>query len=309
MRRFLLFLWIASLVFAACLVSGSQSQTQSPKNEYTIALQGFVWDHSTLNALIVMANNESWWNPSYLSSATRAVGQWNDAITAFVSNYSNYSYLSNLRIQTTVSNVSLPGFDIYINWTDSSLSNMTDEIGLSQIFPDPQSVIINSTIILGTHANHGEPLNEVDMQHIALHELGHSLGLGHSNYTGDLMYGIYSLGSPPPLISTLDVYGVATLFAWETNSTNFYPINEWLNVNSVTLPLDTVDYRFLPVTSENATPQTLADNPTVQFLIIVFETLIHPEIAAVILVIIFLMLIVGLYSMKKRVKQNVMVDS
>ncbi len=309
MRRFLLFLWITSLVFAACLVSGSESQTQSPKNEYAIALQGFVWDHSTLNALVVTADNESWWNPSYLSSATRAVGQWNDAIAAFVSNYSDYSYLSNLRIQTTVSNVSLPDFDIYINWTDSSLSNMTDEIGLSQIFPNPESVIINSTIILGTHANHDAPLNEVDMQHIALHELGHSLGLGHSNYTGDLMYAIYSLGSPPPLISTLDVYGVATLFAWETNSTNFYPINDWLNVNSVTLPSDTVDYRFLPVSAENATPQTLADNPTVQFLIIMFETLIHPEIAAVILAIIFLMLIVGLYSRKKKVKQNVTVDS
>ena len=308
MRRFLLFLWIASLVFAACLVSGSESQTQTPKNEYAIALQGFVWGHSTLNALVVTAENESWWNPSYLSSATRAVGQWNDAITAFASNYSDYSYLSNLRIQTTVSNVSLPGFDIYINWTDSSLSNTTDEIGLSQIFPDPESVIINSTIILGTHANHGEPLNEVDMQHITLHELGHSLGLGHSNSTGDVMYAIYSLGSSPPLISTLDVYGVATLFAWDTNSTDFYPVSDWLDVNSVILPAN-IGYAGLPVSSENATPQTLADNPTVQFLIIVFETLIHPEIAAVILVIVFLMLIVGLYSWKKKVKPNVTADS
>ena len=254
MRRFLLFLWIVSLVFAACLVSGSQSQTQSPKNEYAISLQGFVWNHSTLNALVVRADNESWWNPSYLNDALRAIGQWNDAINAFASNYSDYSYLSNLRIQTTVSNVSLPGFDIYINWTNSSLSNMTDEIGLSQIFPDAQSVIINSTIILGTHANHGEPLNEVDMQHITLHELGHSLGLGHSNYTGDVMYAIYSLGSSPPLISTLDVYGVATLFAWETNSTNFYPVSDWFIVNSVILPSNIV-YAGLPVLSENTIPK------------------------------------------------------
>ncbi len=308
MRRFLLFLWIASFVFAACLVSGSESQTQSPKNEYAIALQGFVWDHSTLNALVVTADNESWWNPSYLNDALRAIGQWNEAIAAFAANYSEYSYLSNLRIQTTVSNVSLPGFDIYVNWTDSSLSNMTDEIGLSQIFPDSESVIINSTIILGTHANHGEPLNEVDMQHIALHELGHSLGLGHSNYTGDVMYAIYSLGSYPAPISTLDVYGVATLFAWETNSTDFYPVSDWLDMNSVSLPSNIV-YAGLPVSSENATPQSFVDNPTVQFLIIMFETLIHPEIAAVILIIIFLMLIVGLYSMKKKVKQNVTVDS
>ena len=32
------------------------------------------------------------------------------------------------------------------------------------------------------------------MQNIALHELGHGLGLGHSNYTDDLMYSLYTLG-------------------------------------------------------------------------------------------------------------------
>ncbi len=287
------------MVLAGCFVSASSVQGQS-QDKYSLQLQGFVWSRSTLNALVVTSDNESWWNPSYLSSATRAIGQWNDAIAAFVSNYSDYSYLSNLRIQTTVSNVSLPGFDIYINWTDSSLSNMTDEIGLSQIFPDPESVIINSTIILGTHANHGEPLNEEDMQHIALHELGHSLGLGHSNYTGDVMYAIYSLGSPPSLISTLDVYGVATLFAWETNSTDFYPINDWLNLSFVTLPSGTVDYRFLSVSAENAAPQTLADNPTIQFLIIVFETLIHPEILTFIIAVILILVIVGLFTKRKN---------
>ena len=62
------------------------------------------------------------------------------------------------------------------------------------------------------------------MQNVALHELGHSLGLGHSNYTGDLMYAVYTMGIHRlKSISTLDVYGVATLFAWETNSTDILP--------------------------------------------------------------------------------------
>jgi hypothetical protein len=297
MRRFLVFLWVLSFVFAACLVSGSGAQNK--KDEYSLQLQGFVWNHSSLKALVVTADNQSWWNPDYLGTSLRAIGQWNDAIASFASNNSDFSYLSNLIIQPTISNTSKPGFDIYVNWAESPLSNLTDEVGLSQIFPNAESVIINSTTILATHSNHGNPLNAVDMQNVALHELGHSLGLGHSNYTGDLMYSVYTIGASPESVSTLDVYGVGTLFAWETNSTVFYPINYWLNESSVILP-PTIEYRGLPVGSENASPQTLANNSVVQFLVLVFEILIHPEILAIILVIVLVLLIVGLISKKNN---------
>jgi hypothetical protein len=57
-------------------------------------------------------------------------------MAAFASNYSDFSYLSYLSIQPTISNKSEPGFDIYITWTELPLSNMSDEVGLSQIFPN-----------------------------------------------------------------------------------------------------------------------------------------------------------------------------
>lgn len=138
MRRFLLFLWISSLVLAASFVSNSEVQGQSP-DKYSLQLQGFVWNHSPLNALVVTADNESWWNPNYLNIMLRAIGQWNDAIAAFASNHSDFSYLSSLRIQSTVSNESQSGFDIYVNWVESPLSNTTDEVGLSQISPNYKS--------------------------------------------------------------------------------------------------------------------------------------------------------------------------
>ena len=306
MRSFLAFLLITGIVFAGCFAGISEVHGQS-QNKYSLALQGFVWDHSTLNALLVTAVNQTWWNPNYLGTSLRAIGQWNDAIAAFSSNYSDFSYLSNLMIQTTISNISEPGFDIYITWADSPLSNMSDEVGLSQILPNIESVIINSTIILATHSNHEEPLNEVDMQNIALHELGHSLGLGHSNYTGDLMYSTYIMGSPAEHVSNLDVYGVATLFAWELNSSYFYPVNGWLKENSVILPPN-IGYRALPVSPENASPQTLADNSAVQFLVLVFEILIHPEIFTIIVAIVLILIIVGLIS-RRRKPQPIMVDS
>jgi hypothetical protein len=222
MHRFWLFLWISSL-FLATIVNSSGVQAQG-QDKYSLQLQGFVWNHSTLKALVVTAYNESWWSPAYLNTSLRAIGQWNDGIVAFASNHSDFSYLSSLRIQPTVSNTSQPGFDIYLNWTESRLSNATDEVGLSQIFPNYDSTIKNCTTTLATRTNHGSSLNEGDMQNVALHELGHCLGLGHCNYTDDLMYSAYPIGSSAEAVSSLDVYGVATVFSWKLNMTNFYPV-------------------------------------------------------------------------------------
>jgi len=302
MRRFLYVLWISSLVLATCFLSSSTVQGQK-QNNYSLALQGFVWNHTTLDALIVTADNESWWNPDFQNTALRVIGQWNDAIVAFASNYSDYSYLSNLKIQPTVSNQSQPGFDIYIVWSESPLSNITDELGTSQIFPNYESVIINCTVNLAAHTSHGDSLDEGDQQNVALHELGHSLGLGHSNYTGDLMYAYYTRGSAPEAVSTLDAYGVATLFAWEQNITRFYPVNNWLNDNSVILPSG-IAYKGLPVSTQNALPQTIANNSVVQTLILMFEILIHPEIFAIVVLFIAVLIIIAMIPRRKRVKAD-----
>ena len=300
---FLLSLLLSSLFLTANIFTVSQVQGQNQDN-YTLQLQGFVWNHSPLNALVVTADNESWWNPAYLNTTLRAIGQWNDAIAAFVSNYSDFSYLSNLRIQPSVSNMSESGFDIYVRWTESPLSNTIDEIGLAQLFPNYQSTIINCTVNLAAHANHGDSLSDGDMQSVALHELGHSLGLGHSNYTGDLMYAYYTRGSLPEAVSTLDVYGVATLFAWELNTTNFYPVSGWLKENPVILP-SAITYQGLPVSPQNALPQTLANNNVFQFLVLMFEIIIHPEIFAIVLAVAVVFVIIALIPRKKKTTKAV----
>ena|ERR1035437_1604834 len=306
MRTFLLFLWISSLVLAACFVSINNVQGQGQDNN-SLALQGFIWDHAQLKVLVVTAQNESWWSPTDLNSALRAIGQWNDAIAAFSSNYTDYSYLSNLRMKPTVSNETQPGFDIYVNWTESSFSS-SDEVGLSQISANYRSVIINCTVNLASHDHHGDPLAEGDKQNIALHEFGHSLGLGHSNYTGDLMYAYYSTGSAVEAVSTLDVYGVATLFAWELNTFNFYPVDHWLKENSVVLPSGIPD-KGLPVSPENVLPQTLANSPVVQTLVLMFEILIHPEIFSLIVLFIAVFVIIVLIPSKRKRGKAVKADS
>ncbi len=296
MRRFLLFLWIASMLLAGCYVSDSLVHGQS-QDTYSLQLQGFVWNHPILNALIVPANNESWWDSTFLKTSLRAIGQWNDAIATFASNYSDYSYLSSLRIQPTISSTLQPGYDIYINWLESPFSNTTDEVGLSQISANYQNTIINCTVRLSAHTRHGDTLNEGDMQNVAIHELGHSLGLGHSNYTEDLMYPVYNMRSPTIEISNLDVYGVATVFNWKTYSSTFYPVNSL--VNQVILP-KSITYNGLPVSQQNSSPQTYANNSVVQFLIIIFEILIHPEIYPFIVLFIVVLVIIVVFPRRRK---------
>ena len=144
-------------------------------------------------------------------------------------------------------------------------------------------------------------LTDGDMQNIALHELGHSFGLGHSNYTGDIMYPVYTLLSPPKLISTLDIYGVATVFAWMQNSINFYPVDQWLQTSQVVSPTD-IPYNDFPVSSQNASPQTLANNPAIETLTLMAEILLHPEILSIVILFIVAFLLLQLFH--QNAKEN-----
>lgn len=300
-RFFLLLLLVSSLFLAPLIFSVDVVNGQTQVN--SLEIQGFAWTKTTLNALVVTPSNASWWNPNYLNCTLRAIGQWNEAIEGFASNYSDFAYLSNVKIDWAVSEVEVSGYDMYVNWTDSSLSNLTDEVGLSSLHTSAQNAIISCSVVLAVRTNHGDTLNEVDAQNIALHELGHSFGLGHCNYSGDVMYATYGLEGAPEYASTLDAYGVATLFAWELNASAFYPIDGWLRQSSVTLPAN-LAYAYLPVSPQNAAPQTLGNNPIVEQIVIFFEILLHPEILAIwvsILVFFVLLALVVRRSNRKRV--------
>lgn len=297
---FLLFLLFSSLFLTAGSFATGQVQGQN-QNAYSLQIQGLAWNQTPLNILLVTPNNESWWTPVYINSTLRAIGQWNDAIRYFASNYTSYAYLSFLKIEPTVLNETKPGFNIYLNWTQSTLQNTADEIGLASLSSE-NNAIIKCAINLATHTSHGDALVDGDMQNIALHELGHALGLGHSNYTDDIMYPAYTLLGSAHLISTLDVYGVATTFAWMSNQIKFYPVREWLKGEPVVLPSN-IQYEGLQVSSQNARPQTLANNPVVQTLILMVEILIHPEILAIVLVFIGVLIIIAVIPTKRKKRQ------
>ena len=298
-------LLILSLMFARSDFRQAQAQAQ-----YSLGIGGVTWNHSTLSVLIIPQYSASWWAPCYLNATLRSIGEWNNAILTFASNYSDFAYLSGFRLVSTISQEMNAGYDVYISW--AATSNGT-EIGYTQTVYEYPGIVINSTISLAATDSNGYVLNEVDMQNVAVHELGHSLGLGHSNYGNDIMYPQYSPKQTVQNVSTLDVYGVSLVFAWMSQSTQFNPAYIPQEA-SVTLP-SSIPLQFLPISYENLPPPS-SGNPsssTVQTVLTYIRALsnyvaqfvLRPEFLIPLLIAILALLITEILLHHKRKKSEV----
>ncbi len=280
--------------FLSMLIVGAMTldvQAQ-PQDIYIIEVGGYVWNHTVLKTLIVRAENQSWWNPNLVNSTIRAVDQWNEAITFFATNYSDYAYLSAVNLQVTISNQSEPDFDIYINYSQSVAIDGQDAIGLTTTIPRNNGTIDRCVINLSTESQY-LVLTEKDIQSVATHELGHALGIGHSNSSSDLMYPSYDIYAAQYAISTLDLYGVAKAFEWIIVPPASLPTRQ----QQLALPPN-VAYEYAPI-SELA-PTTISDNPIAKFLEMTVRILLNPYILPLLIVAIILFVMVGLSFRKKN---------
>ncbi|XP_066927712.1 uncharacterized protein [Clytia hemisphaerica] len=85
---------------------------------------------------------------------------------------------------------------------------------------------------------------------VATHEIGHSLGLEHSNVNGALMYPVYTGYRPDFALNIDDILGIQSI----------YGIKETPTTTTITLP--TTSTTTLPTTSTTTLPTTSTTTPT-----------------------------------------------
>ncbi len=286
---------ILGLMFAISNFSEAQMQVQ-----YSLDLEGVTWNHSTLSVLIIPQENESWWKSSYLNATLRAIDEWNHAIMDFVSNYSDFEYLSRLRMVPTVTHALDSGFDVYISWTEESLNASADEIGDTRIAYGLPCTMINATVSLAAKTLQGYVLNEVDMQNVALHELGHSLGLGHSDYVDDIMYPVYTPREAVRELSTLDIYAVSMVSEWMSKYTQFNPTSSCPQTSSVTLP-SSIPYQYLSISYGDLPPVPLSQTP----LDYILQFILRPEFLIPLLIAVTTLIFLVAASKRRKEPQKI----
>ncbi|MGE5637335.1 MAG: matrixin family metalloprotease [Chloroflexota bacterium] len=294
-RKTILFLFLFLIIGLSFTVFYQvEAQTQTT---YSLDLQGPAWNHSTINILINPQSDKSWWNPDYLDATLRAIDEWNSALSYFASNRSDFVYLSNVKMTYTISNSMDEPFDTILSWIEQ-FGNETCEAGLTRTSYDSSGLIFNTTLTMSAYDCRGNILNDIDMQNVALHELGHVLGLGHANSTSDLMYFAYTLGNPVRSVSTLDTYGVGVVFRWLAKSTEFNQDNQGDQISSVNLPSD-IAYEALPIPINDIPPQS-ALGPAQMYFVDFLQFILQPVILTSILLAVAALLIYSIVARGRR---------
>jgi hypothetical protein len=206
-HRIHLSLVLAVLLFTSTMFSPTLVFADSSPS---IELAGIRWNRFPLKVLVDM---NQWSNPDYALAVREAIDIWVWCMWTYSDSF-NDTTLETMRYTFYVSNVNATSsYDVLVTFTSDEI--YAGAVGLTSYKWNPITrvpktpVIINITTYSGT-------VSLQFVKNIALHEFGHSLGLGHASQRNtvdgpELMY-FRTPTESTVYPSTLDLYALSVLY-------------------------------------------------------------------------------------------------
>lgn len=202
-----------------------------------IRVLGAIWDKFRLKVAIVKPD---WLGEEQVEAVKRAFEAWDAALESFGRQY-GYEYLARFEFSVRVSTYDVGGFDVKVYFSKVMVRG-GEEIGAAEV-QYARGRILEAKITLYTRYQ-GRTLSPRDLMNVAMHEIGHILGLDHATSSmtlngPELMYKYYGLSQLELRPSTLDAYALGVLYSWAETG-RFKPPD----INLVRLP-GRIQYRML----------------------------------------------------------------
>lgn len=217
-------------------------QSDLAEDERTIEVSGRVWNflrNPVIEVLIVPNPSLPGWRDSYVEDVRSTIIDWMNCIRRFVYRH-GYTYLEKINFAVYVAGVDDEadhGYDVTVRWITHF--DPQGAAGATVALSNAEMEITNISITLAIDVIKDGKLyrmSDEDMSNVMADEIGHALGLGHSNYKEDVMYGAYHFPRDIICHSTLDVYALALAYRYISTGVFEAPPKSTVTLNGTGIP-------------------------------------------------------------------------